>query len=170
MTMVPTLQDGVIILNGYTDDDIAAHVAGEDEETARRFGWWPEKSTEASVRKAFAGWARSWETGGPVRTFAARDAATGRLLGGCELRVQADESAHVSYWTSSSERRRNYATRALRLLLEYARSIGITRLESHVADDNVASRRVSEKAGLRPAGAFTDEDGTDMIRYQICLG
>jgi RimJ/RimL family protein N-acetyltransferase len=165
--MVPALHDGVIILNGFTDDAAAAHAAGEDDETARRFGWWPEKTTEAGARNAFANWARNWETGGPVRTFAARDAVTGRLVGGCELRLQPDGSGHVSYWTSSSERRRGYATRVLALLLDYAGSIGITRLESHVAQDNLASRRVSEKNRFCPAGTFTDKDGISMIRYQL---
>ena len=40
--MVPSLTDGVIVLNGHTDDDVAAHLAGEDDETARWFGWWPQ--------------------------------------------------------------------------------------------------------------------------------
>ena len=39
--MRPDERDGIIFLNRYTDDDIPAHLAGEDEETARRFGWWP---------------------------------------------------------------------------------------------------------------------------------
>lgn len=160
------LTDGVIVLNGYTSDDIAAHLAGEDEETARRFGWWPRASTEATVRDAFGRWASNWETCGPTRAFAAREAATGRLAGGCELRLQPDGPAHVSYWTSAGQRRRGYATRALDLLMRYARSIGVTWLEAHVAEDNLASRRVSEKAGFQPAGTFTDQDGTAMIRYQ----
>lgn len=164
--MVPALSDGAVTLNGYTDDDVADHLAGEDEETARRFGWWPEKSTEDGVRAAFRRWSYSWETGGPTRTFATRDAATGRLLGGCELRLQPDGSAHVSYWTSASARRRGHASRALALLLDYGRSIGIARFEAHVAVDNLASRRVSEKAGFRLAGTFTDEHGTPMVRYR----
>jgi len=53
-SVVPTLSDGVIIMNGYTDDDVADHVAGEDEETARRFGWWPRRSTEHDVRAHIA--------------------------------------------------------------------------------------------------------------------
>jgi RimJ/RimL family protein N-acetyltransferase len=167
-SVIPTLTDGVIVLNGYTSDDAAAHVEGEDEETARRFGWWPQASTEPSVRDTFSRWARNWETGGPTRTFAARKAITGRLVGGCELRLQPDGSAHVSYWTSASQRRHGYATRALDLLLQYARSIGVTRFEAHVADDNLASRRVSEKAGFQLVSTFTDEDGTSMIRYQAC--
>jgi RimJ/RimL family protein N-acetyltransferase len=182
VTVVPSLTDGVIVLNGFTGDDIAAHLAGEDEETARRFGWWPQTSTEATVRDAFDRWAQSWETAGPTRTFAARESQTGRQVGGCELRLHpdgpaevwarqhlADGAAEVSYWTAASHRRRGYATRALILLLHYARSIGVTQVEAHVAEDNQASRRVSEKAGLHLAGTFTDEDGTGMIRYQADL-
>jgi RimJ/RimL family protein N-acetyltransferase len=165
---VPTLTDGVIVLNGYTNDDIAAHLAGEDEETARRFGWWPQTSTEATVQDSFDCWARNWETSGPIRTFAAREATTEQLLGGCELRLQPDGSAHVSYWTSATQRRHGYATRALALLLQYAGSIGFTQFETHVAEDNLASRRVSEKAGFHLASTFTDELGTGMIRYQAC--
>ncbi len=76
VSVVLTLTDGVIVLNGYTNDDIAAHLAGEDEETAHRFGWWPQISTEATVRAAFNCWARNCETGGPTRTFATRWATT----------------------------------------------------------------------------------------------
>jgi RimJ/RimL family protein N-acetyltransferase len=164
--VVPTLSDGVIILTAFTDADVADHLAGEDEETARRFGWWPQKSTAQNVRDAYRRYAESWETGGPTRTFAARDAATGQLVGGCELRLQPGGSAHVSYWTSAGERRHGHATRSLTLLLEYGRSIGITRYEAHIAPDNLASRRVSEKAGFRWAGTFTDDDGAFMARYE----
>lgn len=167
--MIPALHDGVVILNRYTDNDIPAHLAGEDQETARRFGWWPNTSTPAGVRDAFARWAHDWETSGPTRAFAAREQSTGRLLGGCELRIQPGGSAHVSYWTSGTYRGRGHATRSLVLLLRYARSIGIRQAEAHIAADNHASRRVAEKAGFLPAGTFTAQDGTGMIRYQIHL-
>jgi RimJ/RimL family protein N-acetyltransferase len=58
-----------------------------------------------------------------------------------------------------------HARNALALLLGYAASIGVTRLEAHVATDNHASRRVAESAGFTQAGTFTDDDGTEMIRY-----
>jgi hypothetical protein len=35
----------------HADEEAAA---GEDEETARRFGWWPARSTEETVRAAYA--------------------------------------------------------------------------------------------------------------------
>ncbi len=165
----PVLQDGVVILNRHTDGDVAAHLAGEDEETARRFGWWPETSTPATVRDAFARWAHNWETGGPRRAFATRERATGRLVGGCELQIKPSEPANVSYWTNATDRGRGYASRSLALLVGYARSIGIRGAEAGVATDNYASRRVAENAGFTLVGTFTDHDGTDMVRYRTDL-
>jgi hypothetical protein len=67
VTAVPELRNDGIILNAHDDSEVAAHVAGEDEETARRFGWWPAHSTEETVRAAYANWARNWQDDGPVR-------------------------------------------------------------------------------------------------------
>jgi RimJ/RimL family protein N-acetyltransferase len=166
MPAVPTLSDGVIMLNAYTDDDVAAHLAGEDDEAARRFGWWPRVSTDATVLDAIARWTHEWAAGGPTRAFAVREMASNLLVGGCELRIQPDGSGQVSYWTAATERRKSYATRALHLLRQYAASVGITSLESHIAEDNLASRRVSEKAGFSLVGAFTADDCTVMVRYK----
>jgi len=166
MPLVPTFSDGEITLNAYTGDDVAAHLAGEDEETARRFGWWPKVSTDSAVLDAIARWTHEWAAGGPTRAFAVREVESNLLIGGCELRIQPDGSGQVSYWTAATERRKGYATRALHLLRHYAASIGITRLESHVAEDNLPSRRVSEKAGFSLVGPFTADDGTSMVRYE----
>jgi RimJ/RimL family protein N-acetyltransferase len=61
-----------------------------------------------------------------------------------------------------------HASNALALLVGYAASIGVTRLEAHIALDNHASRRVAEAGGFAQAGIFTDDDGTEMIRYTRC--
>ena len=165
MTSVPELRNNGIILNAHNDSEVAAHVAGEDEETARRFGWWPAYSTEETVRAAYANWARNWQDDGPVRAFAARDPGPGALVGGCELRIGPDGTGEVSYWTHAGKRGRGHARNALALLVGYAASIGVTRLEAHIALDNHASRRVAEAAGFAQAGTFTDDDGIEMIRY-----
>jgi hypothetical protein len=102
------------------DEDAAAHAAGEDEETARRFGWWPARSTEETVRAAYANWGRNWRDDGPTRAFAARDPETGALVGGCELRIGPDGTGEVSYWTHPGKRGRGHARNALALLLGYA--------------------------------------------------
>jgi RimJ/RimL family protein N-acetyltransferase len=160
----PQLRGDRIPLNAHTDADVAARVAGEDEETARRLGWWPARSTQEKVRAAYADWARNWRADAPVRTFAARDPEPGGLVGGCELRIRPDGTAEVSYWTHAAQRGPGHPRNALALLAGYPASIGVTRLEAHVAADNRASRRVAESAGFSQAGTFTD-DGTQMIRY-----
>lgn len=164
VAIVPELRGDRILLNAHMDEDVTAHVAGEDEETARRFGWWPKRSTEQTVRAAYADWARNWHDNGPTRTFAARDPDSGALVGGCELRIRPDGTGEVAYWTHAGKRGRGYATNALILLTGYAASIGVTRLEAHIAPGNQASRRVAESAGFIQAGTFMD-DGTEMIRY-----
>ena len=165
MTAVPELRNDGIILNAHNDSEVAAHLAGEDEETARRFGWWPAYSTEETVRAAYATWARNWQEDGPVRAFAARDPGSGALVGNCELRIGPDGTGEVSYWTHAGKRGRGYARNALALLAGYAASIGVTRLEAHVAPDNHASRHVAEAAGFTQAGTVTDGDGNEFIRY-----
>lgn len=165
MAEVPELHGDHIVLNAHADNEAAAHAAGEDEETARRFGWWPAYSTEETVRAAYANWASNWQDDGSVRAFATRDPASGALVGGCELRIVSGDTGEVSYWTHAGQRGRGYASSALNLLVGYAASIGVTRLEAHVAIDNHGSRRVAEAAGFTQAGTFTDHDGTEMIRY-----
>ena len=165
MATVPELRSESILLNAHADEEAEAHAAGEDEETARRFGWWPARSTEETVRAAYANWAANWRDDGPTRAFAARDPEAGVLVGGCELRIGPDGTGEVSYWTHAGQRGRGHASNALTLLVGYAASISVTRLEAHVATDNHASRHVAESAGFSQAGTFTDHDGTEMIRY-----
>ena len=77
----------------------------------------------------------------------------------------SDGTGEVSYWTHAGQRGRGRARCALTLLVGYAASIGVTRLQAHVALDNHASRRVAEAAGFAQAGTVTDDDGTEMLRY-----
>ncbi|WP_028925194.1 GNAT family N-acetyltransferase [Pseudonocardia acaciae] len=162
--MVPTYRDGTVLLSAFTPDDVASHLAGEDDETARRFGWWPESSTEETVLRSFDDWAKSWANGGPIHTFAVRRQDTGELLGGCQLRKQDDLGGEVSYWTGAGQRGRGYARRALTLLTRHACGEGLTRLEAHIEADNPASQAVALAAGYTEESRFTD-DGTLMIRY-----
>ena len=100
----------------------------------------------------------------PGQDVRCRYPESGGLVGGCELRIRPDGTAEVSYWTHAAQRGRGHARNALALLVGYAESIGVTRLEAHAAADNRASRRVAESAAFSQAGTFTD-DGTQMIRY-----
>ena len=167
--MLPALHDDVIVLTGYTCPDIPADLIAANGQPAHRFGRRPRTVAPATIGDPFARWADEWDTGGSTRAFVAREQGTGRLLGGCELRIQPRGSAYVRYWISPADRGYGYATRSLVLLLRYAHAIGIRQAKAHIAADNHASRRVAEKAGLLSVAAFTADDGTGMVQYLINL-
>ena len=146
---VPTLTDGIVLLDGYEQADVAAMVAGEDEEQRRRFGWWPARSTDQEGRAAVERWQHEWRTGGSTRAFAVREVRTGTFVGGCEIRLGEAGVAAMSYWTFPAHRRRGYATRSVRLAVNYAfEELGVQLLELHIAADNAGSRGVARRAGF----------------------
>lgn len=149
MCVSPAIADGVILLDGHRLSDVAAIVAGEDEELARRFGWWPARSTWQDGRTAVERWQHQWRTGGSVRSFAVREAPTSVLVGGCEIRLGEHGNAAMSYWVFPHHRRRGFASRAVRLASDFALAeLGVKRLELHIAADNLASRGVARRIGI----------------------
>jgi len=165
------LTDGVVVLDCFTLNDVDAHLAGEDEEQARRFGWYPKRSTVETVTAAILRWQDDWRSGGETRAFAVREASGGTLVGGCEIRLKGDSVAHASYWIFPLFRRRGLATRAVRLLCDFAfGNLGIERVELYVERDNAASRGVARRAGfteeavLPGHGEFGDER-RDMVLF-----
>lgn len=177
MTETPTLTDGVVVLDAFTADDVAAHLAGEDEEHARRFGWYPRRSTESSVREAFQQWQADWRADGSTRTFATRRADTRELVGGCQVRLREKRIGELSYWTLAAHRRQGTATLALRLVCAFAfDELGVERLEAYIEPDNIASRRVVESVGFEEEGVARARELTqlgerrDMVLYSLLPG
>jgi RimJ/RimL family protein N-acetyltransferase len=66
------------------------------------------------------------------------------------------DSLEIAYLVfDPAERRRGHATRALGLLSRHLfRSLPVQRLELSIAEENLASRRVAEKAGFRFEGVM----------------
>jgi RimJ/RimL family protein N-acetyltransferase len=166
----PRLTDGVVVLDAFTLDDVAAHVAGEDEEQARRFGWHPARSTEETARAAILRWQEEWRVDGRTRAFAVR--SEGELVGGCELRLCDHGIAEMSYWVFPLHRGRGLASRAVRLACAYAFSeLGIARMELYAQPDNHASRGVARSAGFTEEGTLRSRELTiagerrDMVLY-----
>jgi RimJ/RimL family protein N-acetyltransferase len=165
------LTDGVIALDRHTLADAAAHLAGEDEEQARRFGWYPARSTPEGVRRVIVKWQREWATGSLTRVFAIRESETGALAGGCEVRVRDTGVGEMSYWVFPAFRGRRYASRAVILACGWAfAELGVERMEIYVEPDNAASRSTALRAGfteegvLRARGRFGDER-RDLVLY-----
>ncbi len=85
----------------------------------------------------------------------------------------AEERASVGYWVAADARGRGVATRALRLMAEWAlKDLALARLELTCGPDNLASQRVAEKVGFRKEGVLRShirfKDGRrDTVVYSL---
>jgi RimJ/RimL family protein N-acetyltransferase len=161
------LSDGVVLLDGLTAADAEAHLSGEDEEQARRFGWYPRRSTLEGVRGFLGATEEQWRIGGSRRTWAIRLAETRRLVGGCEARLSSGSTAELSWWIFPEHRRRGLATRGVQLMILYLRAlVGVGAFTAYVEPDNFASLGVARKAGFVPVGADATHEGRVMRNFE----
>ena len=165
---VPRLTDGIVLLGSHTLADVAAQLAGEDEEQARRFGWFPARSTEQTAR---AGSSTGNSSGAqaarrePSRFARRRPASSSGVV---RFDLPRTGIAAMSYWLFPSYRRRGHSTRAVRLACDYAfAALDVKRVALHIAPDNAASRRVARRADLSEVRRYATrrEAGEDEVLY-----
>jgi RimJ/RimL family protein N-acetyltransferase len=78
----------------------------------------------------------------------------GRPLGAVGLEIHSEPSPHgeIGYWVAAPARGRGVATRAVRLLADWALAhLGLPAIEVHVLPANAASHAVARKAGFAVA-------------------
>ena len=166
LAYAPVLSDGVVVLDCLTVTDAYTHWAGEDDEQARRFGWYPRRSTLDGVRAYILESQHQWRQDGARRTLAIRMAETRTLVGGCETRLQPDGSAEVSWWIYPAHRRQGFATRGVRLMLQhFSKHVGVSRFVALIEPDNDASRGVARNAGFIESGLDTSGP-RPMLRHE----
>ncbi len=144
------LTDGVVVLDRFTDADIDALWAGQDNGYVRR-SCLPGPFTRHDIANQIGRWQEQWHCRGSGRSFAVRETGTRRLVGGCVLEIHPDdrEIAELSYWVFPPYRRRGYATRSVALVCRYAfDDLGIGRVDLYIEPTNDASLRVATKAGF----------------------
>jgi predicted acetyltransferase len=79
---------------------------------------------------------------------------------------------HIGYSVVPWKRNRGYATRALALLLPYAREEGLSYVELTTDEDNIASQRVIEANGGEVVERFfkpAEYGGKESLRFRIRL-
>ncbi len=86
MDALARLTDGVVVLCPLDLDDVAEHLAGEDDELVRWLNGGPgtRETVEAHVRACIA----AWEAGGPTITFGIREGRPERLVGTVDAHLE----------------------------------------------------------------------------------
>lgn len=151
------LRDGDLVLRPVEAGDAEAIADGlADAETVRYMVAVPHPYARADAEWWAAESAVAWQSGERF-PFAIVEAGSGEFLGSIELTRERS----VGYWIVTSARGRGVATRALRMVCEWAQERPL-HLTTH--PDNFASQRVAEKAGFRRVGVRKDhppfKDGT----------
>lgn len=148
------ITDGVVILTPFVADDAPVLCEVDHDPEHRRWFEFPGTfvpSLEHS-QEVIALWERE-QVAGTRLPFAVRDAITGALLGGCELKPRGTEAANLSYWTHPAHRGRGVASRAVALACKLAfGELAAARVEILTDPDNIASRRVALRNGFRVVG------------------
>jgi RimJ/RimL family protein N-acetyltransferase/8-oxo-dGTP pyrophosphatase MutT (NUDIX family) len=147
----PTLTDGVVVLRPWREEDIATAIAGHDEEIAHWFGAPAVKPTYEQHRQAVEEWRAAYAEGRRRVNFAVEH--EGRLVGSVEVRNVGNDTGSLSWTLYAGHRGHGYATRAVRLLTDYAiDALGMRRVEAEVDAANERSLRVATRSGLRREG------------------
>jgi RimJ/RimL family protein N-acetyltransferase len=150
---MPTLRDGDLVLRPKGPDDIDAVTAACQDPEIPRWTFVPSPYTRADAEAFFARSAEEQAAGKTVHLLAVD--AQDRLLGSFSLMELDLEPGYgeIGYWVAAEARGRGIATRAVRLLADWARDqLSLTRIDVLPHKDNASSRRVAEKAGFRDTG------------------
>jgi len=170
----PPLPDGELLLRPSRDSDTHAIRAVYSEGDIRSWmGWAGELPDEAEAQANIARAARAWEEG-TWAVFLIVEAATDEVIGGVNLRFGDYDIAEISYFLSAPNRGHGFATRAVRLVVQWAfDELGIERIELRVHPANTASCRVAERAGFiregieRSSRSWPDGSRFDSTVYSL---
>lgn len=145
-----TLDDRVVALRLWRADDAEAIVAciDGDPEISRWLDVVPQPYTLDDARAYLAGLGE--------QAFAITDAAGGRVLGAIGVRWnETGDVGEIGYWLRADARGAGLGTRALVLISRWALARdGVARLQLRADVENIASRRVAEKASYTLEGVL----------------
>ncbi|WP_353508487.1 GNAT family N-acetyltransferase, partial [Intrasporangium sp.] len=145
----PTLQEGDLLLRPWATGVVDQSVQVQDE-TAQ----WFDLPSDPPGAPRHTGWVadprEQWDSGSPA-TFLVE--WQGMPAGSVDVTRLADGVGSLSWVVYAPFRGRGLASRAVRLLVEFAfAELGLRRVEAHVDPLNRPSLRIALRAGLRREG------------------
>ncbi len=159
----PTLTDGVIVLRPWRNGDVDEAIAGHDEVMAHWFGFPRVTPTRERMQAAIDAWRAGYLRNRELVSFVITQAE--RLVGSCEVSSH-EGTGELSWALYAGQRGHGYATRAVRMLADYALTeqgqsgLGLYRVEAKVEPGNEPSLRVATRAGLHREGVRRVVAGT----------
>jgi RimJ/RimL family protein N-acetyltransferase len=144
----PPLANGDLALRPWRPQDVPAIVAACQDPEIPKWTLVPSPYSDDDARLWLA--AQSAARRGGRRVELAIVDGDDRLLGSIAIARSVDGRAgEVGYWIAREARRRRVATRAVRLLSEWAfAELELERIELLAEPGNTASQRVAEAAGF----------------------
>ena len=149
----PPLSDGVITLRAKRREDVDALVAICQDPAIPR---WTRVPSPYRREDALA-WVAASQlelTAGTAIDWLAVDERDDVVASVAVQQIRRDAGVgEIGYWVAAGARGRGIATRAVRLVAEWARGeLGLRRLEIMAHEDNAASQAVARAAGFRQSG------------------
>lgn len=162
----PPLSDGVVTLRPWGEEgDVEAIAAAcDDPEIAMFLDELPSPYGLQDAKDAVAHFRQGWADGSATNFAITED---GRVLGSVGVKwIDPDQGvAEVGYWVAAEGRGRGLCTRAVRLVSRWVLvDRAAQRLQLRAEVQNLASRKVAEKAG------FTEEGTLRSSKYNPRLG
>lgn len=152
MNLDTQLSDDLILLRPPKLGDAPAIHQAVRESLAELHPWmdWATDAyNEASAKRWLEHVLLAWEHSSSFH-FAITDAFNGQYIGGCSVDGinEKDRFCNLGYWVRTSRIGQGFASRATRLAAKFAfETVRLVRAEIVIAEENLASRRVAEKAG-----------------------
>jgi RimJ/RimL family protein N-acetyltransferase len=170
------LTDGVVTLRPPVDANIPALVEACSDPEIQRYTLVPEDYGEEDARDYIERSDRG-RAAGTEFLLLVLDADGGSLLGSVGIHgLDSRRCGWVGYWVAAQARGRGAATRALRLLCDWAfEALGVARIEAQVEPENESSQRVLERIGFEREGllrSYMELAGArrDMLSYSLLPG
>ena len=164
---LPTLSDGTVTLRAWREEDVARAVAGHDD----RIGYWFGRDRPPTYDEQLELLASRRRELAEGTRFSFVVIVDGAAVGAVELRRDRPgagdpHTGDLSWWLFSGQRGHGWATRAVRVLADWALTeagqggLGLSRVEARVEPGNDASLRVATRSGLRKEGVRRVRPGT----------
>jgi RimJ/RimL family protein N-acetyltransferase len=172
----PPLRDGDLLLRPSTPDDLPAILAVYSETDIQHWMGWDfdaDGPTEDDIRGNIERAEQAWRDG-TWAPFRIADPETDEVVGGVNLRFCDFDIAEISYFLRASARGRGFATRAVRLVVQWGfDELGLARIELRAHPENLPSQRVAERAGFvregveRASRPWPSGERFDSILYSL---